>query len=532
YCGSKGIFYIAEYSPCSRGDFRPLKNSGFMLFTKREGTVKTLSHLRTPALDGRIDDDAIYPIYTANLMGTNSVSVKLLGFSPIEFDSIDFMCLPYAFFEITIKNNASTEVEVACALKIPALNTIAKEEKGFQISSDTVERAVFASSSTSDAIVSVGSYSDSSFFKNGKFSDTLFSDSIIAIAVKVSLGGREEKKLHFVYSWYNKLEPERYYYTNIIKEAKDAATIGLTQFDRLHKNSIEIVNRMRGSNFPEWLKDQTLNSLCNLTTNSIYTKDGRHCFTEGMWDVNGTLDQMWHARQIMIMTIPQLVWKELEWWARTQKIDPVGQIHHDMGNPMSELWGWDDKQHPEYDYEPNCDNWVDLNCAFIISIYETFCATGDTAKLNYFWPYIKKTAKRILDQLNQYGDQKYKYTFSSTRNTYDQPGIEVDYYNTSLSTVTYKILTIFCDIYGDTTLKKVFQEAFENVRISFKERYLSGNFTPQRFTEALLAGQWMGFFLKFGQFYSQSDVDYALDIMDNYYNPLEKGLGFPTGSYE
>jgi hypothetical protein len=47
---------------------------------------------------------------------------------------------------------------------------------------------------------------------------------------------------------------------------------------------------MRASSFPDWIKDHTLNSLCNLTTNSIYTQDGRHCFTEGMWDVNGTID--------------------------------------------------------------------------------------------------------------------------------------------------------------------------------------------------------------------------------------------------
>ncbi|MBN1575652.1 MAG: hypothetical protein JW913_03820 [Chitinispirillaceae bacterium] len=529
FSGNKGNFYVADASPCSMGDFRLLKNSGFMLFTNRNGVVQTSSHIRTAQKNGHIDDDAIYPIYTANPMGINNVKVKLLAFTPVSFDSIDLMCLPYGFFEITLSNTEETEVEAAFAFQMSASTVpIVVPGKGLR-TSDTVERSIYAASGASAAVVSVGN--DSGFFKTGQFNDTL-NDTIAAVAVKLSLPANGAQTIRFVYSWYNKTAPERYYYSNLVNNAGEAADIGVAQFTRLRDNAVGIVTRMRASNFPDWIKDHTLNSLCNLTTNGIYTKDGRHCFTEGMWDVNGTLDQMWHARQIMIMTVPDLVWKELDWWARTQKIDPAGQIHHDMGNPMAELWGWDDKQHPEYDYEPNCDDWVDLNCAFIISVYETFCATGDTAKLKYFWPYLKKTGKRILDQVGRYGDAEFRYTFTSSLNTYDQPGFDVNYYNASLSTPTYKILSILSDMYQDTALKKTYQNAFDNVKTSFKERYLTNNFTPGRFAEALLAGQWLGFFLKLGQYYAQSDIDYALNTMDGYYQPLANGLGFPIGSYE
>ena len=46
--------------------------------------------------------------------------------------------------------------------------------------------------------------------------------------------------------------------------------------------------------------------------------------------------------------------------------------------------------------------WVELNCGFIISVYEAFIATGDLTKLRYFGPYVKKVAQRILDQVAEF----------------------------------------------------------------------------------------------------------------------------------
>jgi len=529
YNANKGTFYVANTSPCSLGDFQLAGNSGFMLYTSRNGTVQTSSHLKTPTIDGHLDDDAVYPIHTVTLMGMNSVRMKLLAFSPICLDSLDLMSLPYGLFEMTLTNTQQTDVDVAVAFRMDAPSTPTVEPgKGFR-TTDTIEQALYAASDAPGATVTAGS--DSGFFTTGLFDNTL-SSGTAATAVKLTLAADETRIISFVYAWYNGRSPDRYYYTNLVKNAGEAADIGLLHFTRLRDNALSLVTRMRASSFPDWIKDHALTSLCNLTTNSVYTRDGRHCFTEGMWDVNGTLDQMWHARQIMIMMIPDLEWKELEWWARTQKTSPEGQIHHDMGNPMGELWGWDEQQHEEYAYEPNCDDWVDLNCAFIISVYETFCATGDTVKLDYFWPFVKKAGKRILDQVARYGDAAYKYTFTSSSNTYDQPGFKVDYYNTSLSTATYRILTIFSDMYQDSALSKTYQSAFETVKKSFTDRYLTDNFTPGRFTEALMAGQWIGNCLRLGQFYSSSGIDHALNVMDTYYHPLTTGIGAPAGSYE
>jgi len=106
----------------------------------------------------------------------------------------------------------------------------------------------------------------------------------------------------------------------------------MNNFNNFKNNCEGLVNRMRASNLPSWLVDQTLNSLVNLVNNSVYFQDGRYCHTEGMWTPEGTMDQMWQARQIYTMINPDLAWNELEWWARTQHVQNfTGQIHHDFG---------------------------------------------------------------------------------------------------------------------------------------------------------------------------------------------------------
>ena len=105
------------------------------------------------------------------------------------------------------------------------------------------------------------------------------------------------------------------------------ADAGLAHFGALKANAEELVERMRASNLPGWLKNQTLNTLVNLATNSMYKKDGRVAFAEGQWTCFGTMDQMWHARQIVGQLLPFFAWEELRYWARTQM--KSGQIHHD-----------------------------------------------------------------------------------------------------------------------------------------------------------------------------------------------------------
>jgi hypothetical protein len=538
FCAHQGTFYTCETTPLAMMNFSQLPSACFQLYTNRGGTVQTSQLLKAVQTNGRADDDAIYPIHTANLGVTNNVSVSLTAFSPVCLDSVNLMCYPYAFFEIKLTNTAATAVDAAIALQIStSANPAWVAGKGIK-STGGLERALYASSGTTGAGVSAGS--DNGFFTAGQCNNTI-STAINKVAVKVTLAAQATGTIRFVFAWYNgtsttkdgnTIAPDRLYYTNAFNNAGSVADVGLAQFDRLRNNAVQIVTRMRASNFPDWIKDQTLNSLCNLTTNSIYTKDGRHCYTEGEWNTNGTSDQMWHARQITTMTVPDLAWQELEYWARTQKTSPLGQIHHDMGAPASKLWGFDDQQHQEYSYQPDCNPWVDLNCGFIISIYEAYIATGNKTRLDYFWPYAKNSGQRILDQVTQYGNTQYPYTFNTSLNTYDQPSNNLNPFNGGLSTVAYKVMIQLAQIYNDNTLKTKYQNAFDTAKISFEKRYLTNNWpTETRFVESILAGQWISFYLKFGQLYSQAGLDYGLTRQDANYNAAANGMGTPAGGY-
>ncbi|HAJ78568.1 MAG TPA: hypothetical protein DCO75_02255 [Fibrobacteres bacterium] len=197
-----------------------------------------------------------------------------------------------------------------------------------------------------------------------------------------------------------------------------------------------------------------------------------------------------------------------------------------MGAPMEQLYSWDTTNHTEYTYQPNCNPWADLNVGFIISVYEAYIATGDKTQLDYFWPYVKKAGQRIFNQVTKYGDSQYPYTFSSSLNTYDQPGLDLNAFNSGLSTVAYKIMVELATLYNDTALAKKNQNAFDTSKISFEKKYLTSNFpSGTRFNESVLAGQWIAYYLKFGQLYSTSGLNYGLKVEDTTYKATSQGLG-------
>lgn len=305
-------------------------------------------------------------------------------------------------------------------------------------------------------------------------------------------------------------------------------------FATYRKNAVSIVEAMRGSNLPEWLVNQTLNTLSLLSNNSIYMKDGRYIHTEGQWNTNGTMDQQWAARFIMYQMIPEVAWNELEYWARTQRTAPDtadGQIHHDMQSGGSgALCGWDQTVHPDGSFGANAD-WVDLNCNYIVSVYESFVATNNQEKLDYHWPHVKRAAKQILRQLTYLDDRTFPCTFSdASRNTYDVGGT-YPFYNATLASLAFRTMAVFAEIKAEPALKTQFDSLYRVSVESFEKRWLSNNFPSGLHCESIATGQWMAYLLGFGEMYPTEKITYMLDRMKAYYkNPETTGL--PAAGYD
>ncbi len=330
-------------------------------------------------------------------------------------------------------------------------------------------------------------------------------------------------------AWYKSDDLDHYKYAALWSSAEAVAVSALNNFDSFKNYDGELVSRMRASNLPSWLVDQTLNSLVNLVNNSVYFKDGRYCHTEGQWTPEGTMDQMWHARQIYTMINPELAWQELEWWARTQHVSLYpGQIHHDVGQNFNYV-GWDSTEHDDY---RDISQWVDLNCGFIISVYEAFTATADKTKLNYFWPYVRKAGQRILDQVQLYGSSEYPFTFSTSLSSYDAGG-NSQAYNSGLSVVTYRIMTYLAGVMGmgDLQTANTFNDAFQKARTGFENRYLNTLFPTGNYCESALGGPWIANFLKIDSCWTAKKTSNLFSTISNYYDPLNKGMGYNSGSY-
>jgi uncharacterized protein (DUF608 family) len=522
---SDGTFSQAFWSPCANNNsYQAMSGTRFQFYCLRQGTAaQTVDKLAAVVTNGRADDDAVYPVHTANFGTTNAVHITLTAFSPINLPAVNEMCYPYAFYQITLTNTGSTPVDAAVAFITTTPDAAFSLATGKGITSN--QRTLYAATDDPAGILSAGN--DNGFMTNGQCNNTVTGNTN-KVAVKVTLAANQSRLVKFVLAWFNTGDPTRYFYSTVSASSAAFGDTGLAKFDLLRDNAVTQVTRMRASNLPDWIKNQALVTLCNLTNNAMYTQDRRYAHTEGMWNTNGTMDQMWHARQIYAQVVPSLDWQELYYWGSTQKTNPVGQIHHDLGGYGYGMCSWTDRQHVDY---RTIDSWVDLNCAFIVSVYEAFIATDDHSRLDSLWPATKKAGQRIRDQLTSYGNTSYPGTFVGSQNSYDAGG-NPDPYNSSMSLVTYKILSQLAVVEGDATTQQTYDAAFTTAADSFRKRYLTNNFPAGRISESVMAGQWLAYFLKLGELVPQANIDYALTQLATYYNPATNGLGYTAGTYD
>ena len=536
----RGTFAALTKAPADAYDYSSL-DAKFQLYTNRNNSVETVDAMKSVVTDGRSDDDAIWPMHYANMGSTNDVQVNLKAFSPFDSENSDNMSMPYAFYEMTLENTGSEAADASCAFQLTTGDTPKYVEgKGFNGSN----WAIYADSDAQDAVVTVGN--DSGFNSTGELNNSI-SGRTNKVAVKVNLDPGETTAVKFVLAWYDNSEPDWHYYLNFADNPGYFAQMGLDNFDLLKANAEELVTNMRNSNLPDWFVNQIQNTLVNISNNSMYKKDGRVAYSEGEWTCFGTMDQMWLARQIITQLNPFFTWRELEYWSRTQRND--GQIHHDFNTPVedkaarAELVAWNDTEHADY---RNIDKWVDLNCALIISVYETMQIAGNPSAdgilndpnsagmtmLDYFWPYMKKAGDRILKQVELYGSEEYPYTFDDSENSYDAGG-NPNPYNASLSAVAYKIMTLLAEERGETDEAAKYTTAYDTVVKSFADRYLSDNFPEdKRVSESFFTGQWLSMHLKLGQIWSDEQTDYVLDELDEFYHPYYWGMGTLKGTYD
>lgn len=523
-----GTFTFNDQTPTRYGDYQPLPGAQFQLYTNREGRIVTRERLTARRQLGRILDDAIFPTHTVSFDSTNGISISLRACGAFDPSSPDSMALPSASFEFTFVNPGTSAADISIALQMTTEQSPTLIPKqGFADSAGLHQKCVLAEATEGTAMITAGSGPD--FFQTGTCDNHLRGvTNRVAAFTTLAPGGRATIVLEF--GWYNSADPARYFYTTIHRDVTAVTAAGLRRWPVYAHQAFTLVDRMRASNLPPWMVDQTLNTLVNIVNNSIYTADGRYCHSEGMYAITGTMDQMWHARFIHAQLMPAIAWKELEYWARSQKKNPevAGQVHHDVGNnALYAIAAWDDTEYSDY---RNIDRWVDLNCGFIISVYETFIATADYDKLSWFWPYVKSAGQRLLTQEQLYGDPAFPFTFATSASSYDAGG-DSQAYASGLAMAAFSILRRLAGTMSEAAVVRTYTEASASASRSFSARWLDRPPPVGGYGESLLGGPWISQFLHLGPQWPARELEAAFASLVDYYRPTSQGLGYPAGSY-
>lgn len=519
YDASKGTFSSMTRPPADAFDFKPVEGAKFTIRVGSEQHQKLLKARK--GNDGLPDDDAIWPLHYVNMGSVDNIDIHMEGISPLDREfATNNMHLPYSHYEFTLTNHNENSRDIALALTWRSMN------RRFKIAGDdSIYNGIY---NDEWSIIATGNNA----MVSGRTEDGGTSGST---TVNFTIAPGEVSHVRFVIAWYNREDTEIGYYMNLYDTPYEIACHGMNVFDRLKDNAENLVIGMRASSLPNWLKNQTLNTLASIVINSMLKKDGRVAFAEGQWTCFGTMDQMWLARQIIYQLAPEYAWREVEYWASTQMQN--GQIHHDfnvmdVGDNKAMRYTLVDKNDSEHQDYRNIQKWVDLNCAFIISVYEGWQATGDRNRLTKLWQNVKRAAQRILDQTVLYGHPEYPYTFEGTENSYDAGG-NPDPYNTILSAVAYRLMSRLADEMNESEVKAVYQTACEKTCEAFHNRYLrDGDSFMGKHCESVTAGQALALHLRIGEIMDYTDTGIILDKLDNFYYPYYWGLGYPQGTYD
>lgn len=470
--------------------------SGFHFFA--DGTAQS------PARGS--SEDAKCPVQRVEYSAIGDVTFHCDAFGPYwpgsGEEKYQLATSPLAFFDITAENTGAAAAEVAVAMEFGSGGSV----DGTQAISLSSEYLMVDCDGASPTFSAGGT---GTFSSDGVLSNS--DGNLVAAKCTVDAGGKAHFK--FVLGWYASYGQEGYYYENFYSNAKEAVEFGMSHFDDTRDGITSFVDRVMASNFPEWYKDRLLNNTYPLIHNSVCAKDGRVAFWEGCYGIIGTIDQGQHAAVFYTFNWPAVQWHELQYWARQQKNDPLGQIHHDFNegrqnfSPNStannrNLKAWDDKTHADYWWFPNTNTWADLNCMFIFKAYELMLATGDRDSLEKNWPALKKAADRLVSRCGSDGIPLQSHsTYDRCNGAGDATGSNCGLtpeYNGGLTIATFRAIAEIAKFCGETSSVTTYTEHANTAQQAFKAKYGNSNIfgvdasvkqpTYGRFPESHIAG--------------------------------------------
>jgi uncharacterized protein (DUF608 family) len=500
-------------------------SSGFYFFAN--GASKSKASTTT--------EDAKFPIYTADFGATGGVNFKLTAFGPIApgQDNEQLAQSPLAFFDVLATNNNAAACTVAVALEFANGTLLGGASTG----ANDGNNAITWAGSTENAYMMVNCTGTSPLYTAGALGSFTTTGSLTTgagnlVAAKCYVAAGNTAHYRFVMSWYQQWSGSKgneghwyyNYYTNAASGSKDCAVYGMNHFDAAEWGATSIVNRVMASNFPDWYKDRLLNNLYTVTHNVQCASDGRVGTWEGQYPIIGTLDQTAHAQTFFCFNWPQNQWRELQFWSRQQRQEAnlLGQIHHDFNGCASGNWdanshffnAWDDYTHPDYWYQPNTTDWGDLQCMYIFKAYELMLATGNRDSLNHWWPKIKNSLNRMMNQAIGGG----YLCVASIHSSYDDNSSSPEYV-AGIQLAAWEAGVEIAKYVGDDSAAARIQSWYNAARNEFRGRFFTSSWcTNSNYCERAAAGYSWQRFLNLPAIWDSDIVVTGCNRLWSYYN--------------
>lgn len=533
-----GEFGVSGKTPPAAADgneFTSRKPSSAGFYFYADG--KTMAKAKTD------NEEARCPLYTADFGKTGGVTFILNAFGPLvpgdNAENYKLVTSPMALFDISAINGNSEAVEIGAALEFANGGLLGGANSG---TAETGNRAI-SFSGTENAYLAVDCDGTSPGFSVGSittsFNGTLPNSSGNAVASKCTIAPGDTVHFKFVLSWWRKYEntsskygvaggdKENYWYHNNFSSSKEVAEYGITKFDYVRDGVISYVNRVMASNFPAWYNERLLNNTYPLIHNSQWAKDGRVAFWEGKYGIIGTIDQGEHAAVFYTFKWPHSQWQELQYWGRTSwQGDIKGQVHHDFNQGIQTFSGagkdrfmcpWDQWDRPDYWWVPDTKHWSDLNSMFIFKAYELMLATGNKDSLRTYFPYIKNTANRLIQQSTEAS----KSIPENSESTYDEPGVKTPQYACGIALTAYLAVVEIAKFLGEDAVAAQFRTQYEKGRKEYRTDLYNTSFgTGKDISEGDLAGYSWAHYFGFEPVMDSDFVATAVKRCDTYYGGM------------
>ncbi|MCX8094419.1 MAG: GH116 family glycosyl hydrolase, partial [Candidatus Goldbacteria bacterium] len=518
-------------------------NAGFYFYQKSASGSAITRKLNAETLgSGQARYYSLFPFAWVDYYGSQfNVKAKVTQFSPLIPNDYQRVSYPLGIYEWELTNPTSDTYDAAVMLTfnnpygasatlVSSGNFIGIVLNKSGTGTPTLEtQGEFCLASISSGSVTVSRMSASTlstivndFSSDGVLSNTVGSNTLGAIAFKVTLSQGQSVRIPIVLAWDIPIAQagsgQKWYRkytkhfnrngTNSWAIAQEALTNHSTWESQLDNWQNEILNNPY---YPSWLKSMLFNELYIYFTGGTYWEDGsasgypdnanENMFSHlesYIYDFYGTSDVRFYGSWALFLNWPDIDKQCVKQFCdsvyhnRTDRPAYLNTTAHDFGNRNTVFTQWN-----AYTYRDST-NWKDLNSKLVLMVYRDWHLTGrtDTAFLNYCWEPVKRAMAKVKSQDTD-GDGL--PNSNGIDQTYDDMDLTGDTaYCGGLFLAACLAAKEIALAMGDTAQAATYQSWFDLARPNFESQLWTGQYyridteshDPNRIMSDQLCGQW------------------------------------------